>query len=98
MVEAAVAAGAKGIVVAGFGHANLHKDMIPALAEAAAKGVVIVRGTRVPNGIVSRNDKYDQYGFVASDNLNIQKSRILLSLALLKTTDPDEIRRMFATY
>ena len=98
MVEAAVAAGAKGIVVAGFGHANLHKDMIPALAEAAAKGVVIVRGTRVPNGIVSRNDKYDQYGFVASDNLNIQKSRILLSLALLKTTEPDEIRRMFATY
>lgn len=98
MVEAAVAAGAKGIVVAGFGHGNIHRDMIKSLTKASEAGVVIVRGTRVANGIVSRNDVYDDYGFIASDSLNVQKARILLSLALTKTNNPDEIRRMFAVY
>ena len=37
-------------------------------------------------------------GFVAADNLQPWKARILLSLALAKTDNADEIQRMFDTY
>ena len=98
LAKAAVESGAKGIVVASFGHGNIHKDMIPGLAEIAASGIPVVRSSRVPNGIVSKNYLDDKCGFIAADSLNPQKARILLMLALLKTTDKDEIRRIFATY
>jgi L-asparaginase len=42
--------------------------------------------------------KDDELGFVASDELNPQKSRILLMLALLKPHSIAEIQQMFATY
>lgn len=45
----------------------------------------------VRNGEVE-DDKYD---FVVADNLNPQKARILLMLALTKTTDAKEIQRIF---
>ena len=66
----------------------------------AKKGVVIVRSSRVGNGIVARNGeaKDDELDFVVSDTLNPQKARILLMLALTKTTDTKEIQRMFYTY
>ncbi len=64
------------------------------------KGVVIVRSSRVGNGIVARNGeaKDDEHDFVVSDTLNPQKARILLMPALTKTTDTKEIQRMFFTY
>nr|WP_245692824.1 hypothetical protein [Sporomusa acidovorans] len=67
---------------------------------AQKKGVVIVRSARVGNGIVARNGEAndDQYNFVAGDNLNPQKARILLMLALTKTTDPQKIQKMFWEY
>jgi len=37
-------------------------------------------------------------GLIAADNLNPQKSRILPMLALTKTTDVEQIRRMFSEY
>ena len=37
-------------------------------------------------------------GFVAADNLSLQKARILLQLALSRTTKPDEIQQMFDEY
>ena len=40
----------------------------------------------------------DELDFVVSDTLNPQKARILLMLALTKTTDTKEIQRMFYTY
>jgi L-asparaginase len=40
----------------------------------------------------------DKLGFIASDDLNPQKSRMLLSLALLKTPTPAQIQTMFRTY
>jgi L-asparaginase len=70
------------------------------LIEARKKGVIIVRASRVGNGIVARNDeaKDDELDFVVSDTLNPQKARILLMLALTKTSDTEEIQRMFHTY
>ena len=70
------------------------------ILSTAKKGVVIVRSSRVGNGIVARNGeaKDDELDFVVSDTLNPQKARILLMLALTKTTDTKEIQRMFYTY
>ena len=100
LVDAAVAAGAKGIVLAGVGDGNASKPMIGALAAAAANGVVVVRSSRVGSGIVRRNIEVDDdaLGFVASLELNPQKARVLLRLALLKSTSPAVIQRMFTEY
>ena len=100
MIEAARAAGAKGIVLAGVGDGNATKEMIDALAAAAKAGVVVVRSTRVGSGIVRRNIEVDddELGFVVSLELNPQKARVLLRLALLKTQSPAEIQRIFSEY
>ena len=51
----------------------------------------MVRSSRVPTGIVGRNVEVDddKLGFIASDELNPQKARILLSLALLNKRTPE---------
>jgi L-asparaginase/glutamin-(asparagin-)ase len=99
-VEAFVAAGAKGIIHAGVGNGSLPAKVRPALSAARAKGVVIVRSSRVGQGILARNGEAndDQLDFVVSDTLSPQKARILLMLALTKTSSTKEIQRMFATY
>ena len=78
--------GAKGIVIAGVGNGNMNKASVTAAAHAVKKGVVVVRSSRVMTGIVGRNVELndDELGFIASDELNPQKARILLALALLK--------------
>lgn len=100
MIEAAINAGAKGIVHAGTGNGSIAKAEYPAVEQALAQGIVVVRSARVGNGIIARNGEAndDKYGFVAADNLNPQKARILLMLALTKTNDVKEIQRMFWEY
>ena len=100
LIEAAVARGAKGIVIAGVGNGNMNKVAVDAAAAAVKKGVIVVRSSRVPIGLVGRNVELDddKLGFVASDELNPQKSRILLTLALLKNTPADKLQTMFRTY
>lgn len=100
MFDAAVNAGAKGIVHAGTGDGSIGKAEYPAVENALKNGVVIVRSARVGSGIIARNGEADddKYGFIASDNLNPQKARILLMLALTKTTDVKEIQQMFWEY
>jgi L-asparaginase len=100
LVEAAVAAGAKGLVLAGVGDGNTSRSMVDALAAAAKSGVLVVRSSRVGSGIVRRNIEIndDELGFVAALELNPQKARVLLRLALLKTKSPAEVQRMFSEY
>jgi L-asparaginase len=100
MIDAAVAAGAKGIVVAGVGNGNMTKAGLDALAAQAKKGVVCVRSTRVATGRVGRNVEVDddKLGLVASDDLNPQKARVLLRLALLKPRSLAEMQRLFMEY
>src|SRR5262247_3088272 len=92
LIDASVAAGAKGIVIAGVGNGNMNKASLDAAANAAKKGVMVVRSSRVPTGNVGRNVEVndDELGFIASDELNPQKARILLSLALLKSRSKQE--------
>ena len=100
LINAAAQAGARGIVVAGVGDGNMTTPAPDALAALARKGVVVVRSSRVGKGIVKRNVEVDddKLGFVAARDLNPQKARILLQLALLKTSDPTDIQRMFDEY
>ncbi|MDF2635246.1 MAG: L-asparaginase, type [Pelosinus sp.] len=100
MIDAAVNAGAQGIVHAGTGNGSIGKAEYPAVEKALKKGVVVVRSARVGSGIIARNGEADddKYGFIASDNLNPQKARILLMLALTKTNDVNEIQQMFWKY
>jgi L-asparaginase len=100
LIKAAAKAGAKGIVVAGVGDGNMTAPALDALAALAKKGMVVVRSSRVGKGIVKRNVEVDDdtLGFVAARDLNPQKARILLQLALLKTSDHTDIQRMFDEY
>ena len=100
LIEAAIKNGAKGLVVAGVGDGNMTTPALDALTKAAKNGVVVVRSTRLPQGIVLRNNEVndDEKGFVASGELNPRKSRVLLQLALTKTKDPVQIQQMFYTY
>jgi L-asparaginase len=54
--------------------------------------------SRVAAGRVVRSPGLQRRGFVADDNLQPWKARLLLALALTKTTNPDEIQRMLDTY
>lgn len=100
LVDASVANGAKGIVIAGVGNGNMNKATLEAAARAVKKGVVVVRSSRVPTGTVGRNVEVndDEMGFIASDELNPQKSRILLMLALLKPRTTADLQPLFQTY
>jgi L-asparaginase len=100
LIDASVTNGAKGIVIAGVGNGNMNKASLEAAARAAKKGVVVVRSSRVATGSVGRNVEVndDEFGFVASDELNPQKARILLSLALLKQRSTQEIQKLFYNY
>jgi L-asparaginase len=59
-----------------------------------------VRSTRVATGSVGRNVELndDELGFIASDELNPQKARILLSLALLTQHTPEQLQQLFYSY
>jgi len=73
---------------------------VEAAARAVNKGVVVVRSSRVATGLVGRNVEIndDENGFIASDELNPQKARILLTLALLKPPSKADLQKMFYTY
>jgi L-asparaginase len=78
----------------------MNKASLEAAARAAKKGVVVVRRSRVATRAVGRNVEVndDELGFVASDELNPQKSRFLLTLALLKPRPNSQLQELFSTY
>jgi len=99
-LNALVAAGAKGIIHAGVGDGSLAATVKTALIAARKQGVMVVRASRVGQGILARNGEAndDELDFVAADTLNPQKARILLMLALTKTNDSKAVQKMFYTY
>jgi L-asparaginase len=100
LLNAAVTDGAKGLIYAGVGDGSISVQLEPAAIAARKKGVVIVRSSRTGAGRVVRNgeEKDDENDFVVADNLNPQKARILLMLALTKTSDSKAIQEMFYSY
>jgi L-asparaginase len=100
LIDAAVAAGAKGIVIAGVGNGNLTQAAVNTLAKHSKAGIACVRASRVAVGRVGRNVELDddKLGFVASLDLNPQKARVLLRLALLKQRSNAEMQKLFEEY
>jgi len=98
VVDALVAAGARGIVSAGLAPGIPYPLERIALERARDAGVVIVQSSRAGSGRVALRRYLNEAGMVAADNLNPQKARILLMLALGQTPDIGEIRRMFTVY
>ena len=100
LINASVKSGSEGIVIAGVGDGNMSNEALNALKQYAAEGIVIVRSSRVGSGAVKRNIEVNDnnLGFVAAMELNPQKARILLQLALRETNDPVDIQRMFMEY
>jgi L-asparaginase len=91
-IDAVVAAGAKGIVVAGVGRGGSAPAQGSALKRAMEKGVIIVSSTRTGSGRVPIGTRAS----IGSGDLNPQKARILLMLALTRTSDPVQVRKIFA--
>lgn len=92
--------GYQGIIHAGVGNGNIHKNIFGKLADASKKGILVVRSSRVPTGPTTLDAEIDdnKYGFIASQELNPPKARILLMLALTKTKDYKTIQEYFNKY
>ncbi|MBX7491184.1 type II asparaginase [Helicobacter turcicus] len=96
--KAFVADGAKGLVIAGSGSGNIHQNQKKVLKELLKEGVNIAISSRVVAGrvVVSKADA--KLGFISAEDLNPQKARILLALALTKTNNPKKIQEYFLKY
>jgi L-asparaginase len=102
LLQAAVASGAKGIVIQALGWGNVNEAVYHAIEKTIQIGVPVVISTRVPNGrvlpvygFIGGGQTLREAGAVFADNLSPQKARILLMLALLKTTDARAIQKVF---
>lgn len=99
-MDACIAAGARGIVLAGAGTASISERMLPAVKDATAQGIAVVRVSRSSIGVVGHNMEFDDqaYGTVAGDTLNPAKARILLMLALTRWRDRYALQICFDRY
>ena len=90
-----------GLIIAGSGNGSFNKAFLKAVDTAVKKGIMVVRSSRVVSGRVTQfNQVFDdeKLGTIASDDLNPQKARILLMLALTITKDKNKIQQMFLEY
>ncbi|HYE85839.1 MAG TPA: asparaginase [Vicinamibacterales bacterium] len=112
LIKAAVDNGAKGIVMAVAGAGALSGNQSEGLNYAASKGVFIVTSTRTGSGRIAPprapgggggfqlsadQQRRRQFTIAGEDHIPI-KARILLMLALTKTTDRNELQRIFSEY
>jgi L-asparaginase len=102
LLRAAVAGGARGVVVQALGLGNVNIPFYEAIKEAIERGVAVVISTRVPNGrvlpvygVVGGGKLLKEAGAVFADDLSPQKARILLMLALQTTSNASEIQEFF---
>mgnify|MGYP002631800536 CR=1 FL=1 len=96
--RAFIAAGARGIVSAGFAPGSPTPGELEALEEAIKAGIVVMQSTRVGSGRVFKGRRMREAGILAADNLTPQKARILLALALTVTGDVPDIERILLEY
>ncbi len=95
LVEAAIAAGARGIVSAGFAPGSPTPSQRAVFERAAKTGIVIVQCSRAFSGRVAPRRRLRETGIVAGEDLSPQKARILLTLALTTTSDTAAIQQLF---
>jgi L-asparaginase len=98
LIDAAVAAGARGLISAGFAPGSPTPQQRTAFERAIKSGVVVVQCSRAASGRVAPRRRLRESGIVAGEDLSPQKARILLMLALSTTDDIAAIQNAFATY
>jgi L-asparaginase len=102
LIDLMIKAGAKGIIIAGVGDGNMNAGTLEAAKKATKMGIPVVRATRVPVGAVLIHGEVvdEDYGTVSSDELNPQKARIILMLALEKDKDMsrEKLQELFINY
>ena len=106
LVDAAVAAGARGVVLASVGRGGLTPGQNDAVDRALERGVVVVVSSRtmsgrVPVGEESRRLEGWREGRgirIGAGDLTPQKARILLMLALARDPDPRQVLDVFRDY
>ena len=100
LIDIMVKAGAKGIVIAGVGDGNMNAGTLEAAKRATKMGIPVVRASRVPIGTVLLKGEIndEEYGTVSSMELNPQKARVLLMLALLKDRSREDLQKLFIEY
>lgn len=98
LIDAAVAAGARGIVSAGLGTGRATDAELVALDGACQTGVVVCQASRAGSGRVARGPEIARHGFIAAGDLVPWQARTLLALALTQTDDVERIQRMFDRY
>jgi L-asparaginase len=100
LIDAAVSAGARGVVIAGVGDGNMPAAALAACTAATRAGVVVVRSSRTGGGLVERNIEVDDdaAGFVSAEELNPQKARVLLMLGLARTREAAALQELFREY
>jgi len=100
LIDAAVLAGARGVVIAGVGAGNMNAAVRAACEDAVKAGVTIVRSSRTGGGVVERNIEIDddRAGFVVAEELNPAKARVLLMLGLSRDLHATALQTLFKTY
>jgi L-asparaginase len=101
-IKAFIANNCSGIIIAGTGNGSFNKTILTSVKEAVQKNMIIVRASRVFSGSVPRQNvgdfDDDALGTIVANDLNPQKARILLMLALTITKDKKKIQDMFLNY
>lgn len=93
LARAAVAAGAKGLVLAGMGAGSWTKNGSAAIDEIVREsGTAVVYSRRSMDGSAGRSARKGTYG---SGTLNPQKTRIMLQLALNAEYSDEQLRALF---
>jgi L-asparaginase len=78
----------------------MNAGTLEAAKKAAKAGIWVVRCSRVPIGTVLVNGEVNdkEFGTICGDELNPQKSRVLLMLALQKKRSWDDMQKLFLEY
>ncbi len=98
MYKAIIESKPQGLVIAATGNGCLSKMALNIFGEAAKQGIFVVRSSRTGSGVITPSLLDNEHGFIASDNLNPQKARILLTLGLTISNEHKKLRELFAKY
>jgi len=96
LINAAVDAGAKGLVIATAGAGATSGTQSDGIRYATSKGLPVVITTRTGGGRIAGSG--GRSTTIAGEDLAPIKARILLMVALTKTHDAAELRRIFSEY
>jgi len=99
-LDAVGKSGIKALIHGGTGNGSVADRIVPALQDVRARGIQVIRSSRVADGFVLRNAEQpdDKYDWVVAHDLNPQKARILAAVAMTKTLDSKELQRIFWQY